>query len=263
MSKHPEKDFGSIADDYAFFEEHATEAREDVRAYLEHIRGVVPIDGPIRMLDFGCGSGTVTARFLQQAPWRPERLRLTLVEPVESARRQAVARVAGLTASPVTELAALPAEMAESFDFILANHVFYYVPDLRGQLAKLIGALSDGGIFATTIAGRTNALIEFWIAGFRLLGKEIPYHTSEDLEAALRELGADYDKRQVAYDLTFPDTEENRMRIIRFLLADYLPQLPRQPLLDLFDRYSRSGRIEIRTESDHFTIRSTAVAAPQ
>jgi trans-aconitate 2-methyltransferase len=232
MSKNPEKDFGPIADDYAFFENHATEAREDVRAYLEHTQGMVPAEGPIRMLDFGCGSGTVTARFLQQAAWPPERLRLTLVEPVESARRQAVARVAGLTASPVTELAALPAELAESFDVILANHVFYYVPEFRSQLAKLIGALSDGGILATAIAGRTNALIEFWIEGFRLLGMPIPYHTSEDLETALRELGAEYHKRQVAYDLTFPDTETNRMRIIRFLLADYLPQMPRQPLLD-------------------------------
>jgi trans-aconitate methyltransferase len=256
MSTNPEKDFGPIADDYAFFEHHATEAQEDARAYVESLGEIVPAEGTVRMLDFGCGSGTFTARFLQQAGWPPARLRLTLVEPVESVRRQAVTRLASFTEAPLAESATLPAGLRASFDFVLANHVLYYVPELRGQLAKLIDTRSPAGVFATAIAGRTNALIEFWIAGFGLLGKEIPYHMSEDVEAALRELGADYQKQQVAYELTFPDTEENRMRIIRFLLAEHLAQLPHGPLLELFDQYKRAGRIHIQTASDHFTIRS-------
>jgi trans-aconitate 2-methyltransferase len=253
MDKNPKKDFGPIADDYAFFENHATEAEQDARAYVEHLGKIVPAERTLRMLDFGCGSGAFTARFLQRTGWPPERLRLTLVEPVESARRQAVARLAGFTEAPVAESATLPGLVA-SFDLVLANHVFYYVPDLKGQLAKLIDALSTSGIFVTAIAARSNALIEFWITGFRLIGKEIPYNTSEDVETALQELGAEYQKQRVAYELTFPDTDENRMRILRFLLADYLGQMPHRPLLDLFDRYSRSGRIDIRTASDHFTI---------
>ena len=256
MSKNPEKDFGPIADDYAFFENHATEAEQDARAYLEHLGEIVPAEGALRMLDFGCGSGTFTARFLKTAGWPPERLRLTLVEPVESARRLAVTRLAGFTEAPAAESATLPAGLGGSFDIVLANHVFYYVPDLQGQLAKLIDALSASGIFVTAIAARTNALIEFWITGFRLLDREIPYNTSEDVETALQDLGADYQKQQVAYELTFPDTDENRMRIIRFLLAEYLAQMPHRPLLDLFDQHSHSGRINIRTASDHFTIRS-------
>jgi trans-aconitate 2-methyltransferase len=257
MSKNPKKDFGPIADDYAFFENHATEAEQDARAYLEQLKEIVPADGTtLRMLDFGCGTGSFTARFLKQADWSPDRLRLTLVEPVESARRQAVARLAGLAATPVDDSAKLPAGSVASFDIVLANHVFYYVLELHSQLAALRDALSASGVFVTAIAARTNALIEFWIAGFRLLGREIPYHTSEDVDAALQELRADYRKRQVAYELTFPDTEENRMRIIRFLLADHLAQMPQRPLLDLFDHYSQSGRIHIRTASDQYTIRS-------
>ena len=80
-------------------------------------------------------------------------------------------------------------------------------------------------------AARTNALIEFWIAGFKLLGREVPYNTSEDIERALQASGAQYEKRPVAYHLSFPDTEENRMRIIRFLLADHLAHMPLAPLL--------------------------------
>jgi trans-aconitate 2-methyltransferase len=207
------------------------------------------------MLDFGCGSGTFTARFLKEAGWPPERLRLTLVEPVESARRQAVARLAGFAKTRAEESATLPAGVSASFDIVLANHVFYYVPDLRRQLATLIDALSASGIFVSAIAARTSPLIEFWITGFGLLGREVPYHTSEDVETALQELGANYQKQPVAYELTFPDTEENRMRILRFLLADHLAQMPRRPLLDLFDQHTHSGRVNIRTASDHFAVR--------
>jgi trans-aconitate 2-methyltransferase len=256
MSKNPAKDFGPIADDYAFFESHATEAEQDARAYVARLGKTVPATGPVRLLDFGCGSGTFTARFLYEAGWPPERLQLTLVEPVAAARRQAVARLSGLAQAPIADSAKLPEEVAAKFDIVLANHVFYYVPDLHDQLARLIAALSPAGNFVTAIAARTNALIEVWIAGFRLLGKEIPYNTAEDVEAALQALGAEYQKQSVAYELTFPDTDENRMRIIRFLLADHLAQMPHRPLLDLFNPHSRSGRIEIRTASEHFTIRA-------
>ena len=183
-------------------------------------------------------------------------MRLTLVEPVEVVRSQAVARLADFTESPIVDSATLPAGMRGSFDFVLANHVLYYVPDLLGQLAMLIESLAPAGIFAVAIAGRTNALIEFWIVAFGLLGKEIPYHTSEDVEAALQELGARYQKQQVAYELTFRDTEENRLRIIRFLLAEHLADLPHRPLLELFDRYTHAGQIHIQTGSDHFMIRA-------
>ena len=260
MAKNAEKDFGPIAEDYAFFEQHATEAREDVRAYLEEIGPLFPAPGLVRMLDFGCGSGTFTTRFLDAAGWPPDRLRLTLVEPVEAARRQAASRLARYAAEPVTQSATLPVGPANRFELILSNHVLYYVPDLPGELTKLIDSLAPTGVFATAIAGRTNALIAFWLTGFRLLGREVPYNTSEDVEAALCNLGADYEKQQVAYELKFPDTEENRLRIIRFLLADHLSQMPRQPLLELFDPHSRAGEILVRTASDHYTVRSQVEA---
>ena len=256
MSENPAKDFGAIADDYSFFERHATEAREDVRAYAEELRGLLPAAGVVRMLDYGCGTGTFTARFLDELGWPSERLALTLVEPVDAVRRQAVERLASRSGTPIVESAALPGEGAGPFDVILANHVFYYVPNLRAELAKLIGSLAVQGTFVTAIAGRSNALIQFWIAAFRELGREVPYHVAEDLERALQELGASYAKRTVAYELAFEDSEANRMQILRFLVADYLQLLPREFLLGLFDRYCRAGRVEVRTASEHFAVRS-------
>jgi trans-aconitate methyltransferase len=254
MTKNPQKDFGPIAADYSFFESHATEAEQDARAYLQRLQDTVPKTGVVRMLDFGCGSGSFTERLLAQAGWLPERLQLTLVEPVESARWQAASRLVGYTDSCVAEFASLPAGREGSFDIILANHVFYYVPDLEHQLARLIAALAVMGTFVTAIAARNNALIAFWIAAFRLLGQDIPYHTSESVETTLQQLGQDYHKQQVAYELTFPDSEENRMRIIRFLLADHLSHLPHRPLLGFFDQYRDSDQIRICAASDHFTI---------
>jgi SAM-dependent methyltransferase len=255
MSENPGKDFGPIADDYLFFEMHATEAEQDVRAYANHLAGWAPGDGLVRMLDFGGGSGTFTARFLEQAGWPPGRLRLTLLEPVESARLQAAAHLASFTNTPVAASPTLPAGLVACFDVVLANHVFYYVPDLVGCLSRLIDALSASGLFLTAIAGRTNAMYPIWTTGFTLIGREIPYHTSEDVEAALGELNANYEKEHVPYELTFPDTEANRMKILRFLLADHLPQMPIRLLLDLFDQHSQAGRIEIRTACEHFTVR--------
>lgn len=255
VNKNPARDFGPIADDYAFFEKHATEAIQDSRAYVERLAPIVPAQGAIRLLDFGCGSGTFTARFLEQANWSPPRLRLTLVEPVEAARRQAVARLTGFTQHAIVDSPQLPAGEAGRFDVMLSNHVLYYVPDLAKQLGGMIGALSETGAFMTAIAPRSNPLIEFWIRGFDLLGREFPYNLSEDVASALKELGAAYRKQPVPYELIFPDSEENRMRIIRFLLAEHLAAMPRRPLLELFDQHADGGWIKIRTECDHYTIR--------
>jgi trans-aconitate 2-methyltransferase len=226
---------------------------------VKRLAGIVPAEGPIRLLDFGCGSGTFSARFLQQINWSPTRLQLTLVEPVESARRQAVTRLASFTAHPLNNAATLNDGTMGRFEIALANHVLYYVPRLQSQLAVLVNALSPGGVFVTAIASRTNVLVEIWIAGFRLLGREIPYNTSENVEACLRQSGAAYQKLVVPYQLSFPDTELNRMRILRFLLAEHLAQIPSRALLEIFDRYADSGWIRIQTASDHFTVRASVI----
>ena len=44
MSENPAKDFAPIADDYAFFESHATEAANDSQAYVERRAGATHQD---------------------------------------------------------------------------------------------------------------------------------------------------------------------------------------------------------------------------
>jgi hypothetical protein len=79
--------------------------------------------------------------------------------------------------------------------------------------------------------------------------------SSEDVEAALVELRAPYEKESAPYELVFADSEENRMRILRFLLAEHLHEMPAGALLAMFDRYSRGGEVRVCTASDHFVVR--------
>jgi hypothetical protein len=61
MSQSSSQPFGPIRDAYTFFQQHATETEEDIRAYLPDIHDVLRADSPLRTLDFGCGDGGVTA----------------------------------------------------------------------------------------------------------------------------------------------------------------------------------------------------------
>ena len=119
----------------------------------------------------------------------------------------------------------------------------------------MIDAVDRGGVFLTAIGGRANSLVAIWFEAFALIDREPPYHAAEDVEESLRELGVAFGKEAVSYELNFADTEENRLRILRFLLAEHLAQMPLRPLLDHFDRYRRDGQISIRTASEHFMVR--------
>jgi SAM-dependent methyltransferase len=255
MSKDPAKDFGAIADDYVFFETHSTEAEADTQAYLQRLKDWMPPSEVVRMLDFGCGSGTFTARFIEQTGWSSDRLKLTLVEPAAEVRKLAVERLAKLARNPIEASASLPDGVVAAFDIVLANHVFYYVPDVEMHLQRLVAAIAPGGMLLLAIAGRTNAFFEFWSTGFGGLGREIPYNISEDVAAALARLNVSYEKELVPYRLSFVDTEQKRLKLIRFLLAEHLAPMPLDPLMALFDKYSRGDRIEIETACDHYVVR--------
>lgn len=269
MTKDPAKDFGAIADDYVFFETHSTEAAADAAAYVEHLavagigragqgrseQGRCMHGRDVRMLDFGCGSGTFTVRLLELLEWPAEELELSLVEPAEVVRRLAVERLGQFTRQPIVEGAAIEVGVGGKFDFVMSNHALYYVPELETHVRRLVETVAPGGVFATAIAGRDNALVELWLVGFESLGREIPYHTAEDVEATLVALGVPFEKRRVPYGMDFADTEENRMKMLRFLLADHLADLPREKLLAVFDKHSRGGRIQFETASEHFVVR--------
>lgn len=252
------KDFDPIQTDYEFFMHHSGEAEADLNAYLPRVARLAAGNQAMRMLDFGCGSGEFTARFLDAARFEPARLHLTLVEPVASYHPQAQPLLQPFSDHPVVIGPQLPAGAAGCFDLAIANHVLYYVPDLEATLSAIIDALAVPGLFLTAIADRRNVLIQIWLRAFAILGIPLPHHTAEDVIAVLDRLKQPYSTSEVRYTLRFPDSEENRLKILRFLLAEYLPKLPRETMLGLFDPFARSGDVEIETGQLHIGVERCA-----
>jgi len=254
MSETSSKHFGPIRDDYAFFQKHSTEAEEDLRAYVPHLHCLSMGDEPIRMLDFGCGDGGFTAEFLARSRWPPGRLWLSLVEPDATYLQQAVDRLQAFTPHPVQVWSALPPHLNACFELILANHVLYYVPDLAGTLSFLLRALATPGLFLTAMGRRSNALAQYCLRCFDLIGKPFPFRTSEDFEAALACLGEAYCEEDVHYELVFPNAEENRLSMGRFLMGSDYDAVSRQAMLEGFDCYSNAGKIAMQLVHKHFIV---------
>jgi SAM-dependent methyltransferase len=255
MSETSRKHFGPIRADYAFFQQHSTEAEADVRAYMPHIHHLSIGDAPIRMLDFGCGDGGFTATFLARSRFPQERLWLSLVEPDATYRHQAVELLQAYTPHRVRAWPALPPHLHACFELILVNHVLYYVPDLAGTLAVLLRALATPGLFLTAMGGLDNALAQFCLRCFEVIGKPFPFQTAADCEDALAHLGEAYWKEDVRYECVFPDTAENRLRMGRFLLGSDYHAVPRQMLLAGFDPYAHAGQIAMQPVHQHFIVR--------
>jgi len=56
-----------------------------------------------------------------------------------------------------------------------------------------------------------------------------------------------YQRESVAFTIAFPDSTENRLKILRFLFGKLLIALPQAPLLQFFDPYVEAGEIRIDT----------------
>ena len=248
------KDFAPIADDYAFFMTHSSEAARDAAAYAAALAGFAEERDAINMLDYGCGGGEFTVRLLSALRWPPEQLALTLVEPVAAHREQAAERLADFSREPISSSGELPSASLK-FDCILSNHVLYYVHDLEQTLSQLAQSLAPRGVMLLAIAGWENVLLKFWQRGFALLDEPVPYYAAEDVAAVLSRRGMRFDIKPVRFEIRFPDTPDNRAHIMRFLFGEHFTRLPTTTLLSWFDPFARDGQIQIQTHSDHFVVR--------
>lgn len=259
------KDFGPIRDDYTFFENHSTEAEQDLNAYVPGFRAVLEqrlrISTPTgralpkcRVLDYGCGPGTFSAQLYDRLGCPPDRLCLSLVEPQPIYREQAMAALARFSTSRLQASSSLQTTHDQAYDLIVANHVFYYVPDLDAVLPAIVRALAPGGMFQTAIAGLENILIQFWMKAFAMLGQPVPYHTAESVAHVLERHRIPARTQEVTYRLEFPDSPNNRSRVLRFLLGEHYSLLPTQDIRRFFDPYAAAGMITIDTCQTHFAI---------
>jgi SAM-dependent methyltransferase len=250
----PAKDFGPIESDYAFFMAHATEAECDATQFALELAPLVGRGQRVRLLDFGCGTGEFTERLLTKLNWPADSLELALVEPVTTQVSAAAERLKRFSAHPIRTGTRLDNLSVGTFDVVLTNHVLYYVEDLDQTLRELLSRVVPEGKILAAMAPWDNALMRFWQFGFSLLGEPIPYYAANDLAENLTRLGAEYRKHRVSYELRFPDTRENRLRILRFMFAEHLARIPHDALLTEFDRHASHGSVELTTYSEHFIV---------
>lgn len=248
------KDFDSILSDYDFFETHATEADEDAKSYLAHLRQLEISNKPIRLLDFGCGGGRFLEMLLSQLNWSPDQLSLSLVEPGDVGRLKAVKRLQPFTTFPIHHWDHFPETLKEPFDIILSNHVLYYVHPLTENIERLTQILSPSGTFLLSMANNDNPLIQIWELAFGLMNQRIPYNLVHDVASTLESLNRTVETEQVTFSLQFPDSRENRMKMLRFLLNEHLEKMPLERLLVFFDPFMMDGEIRIVTDNTHFRV---------
>src|SRR5262249_18004816 len=136
-------------------------------------------------------------------------------------RQQAVERLQEFTTPPILDWPTLPEEQRESFDLALANHVLYYVPDIDATLTRIIRSLAPGGLFLTAIAGRSNTLMQIQEACFGTINRPVPFYNANDLESAMVRRCQSFRQQRMHYELNFPDSDENRSKILRFLLGEH------------------------------------------
>jgi trans-aconitate 2-methyltransferase len=209
----------------------------------------------IRMLDFGCGDGALTEQLLAQMLWPPQAVQLALFDPAARHLAQAAERTKRFSRSPIEQFTALTDQFHGPFDLALSNHALYYVDDLKGCLRRIIDAMAPDGVGLFAAAGWGNILMKLWQVGFKLLGQRVPYYAADDVEAALRDLGARFQQERRWYEINFADTEENRDRILRFLFGRYFSQLPLATLRAEFSSYVIDQRIVAPTHCEYFLLR--------
>ncbi len=61
-------------------------------------------------------------------------------------------------------------------------------------------------------------------------------------------------REDMQYGLGFSDSEENRIKIMRFLLGGYFPDVAHQAMLDMCNPYVRSGQTRMQLVHEQFII---------
>ena len=245
------KSFAAIHDDYAFFEAHASEVEGTLSAWLPLVRDRW---SALHALDFGAGSGSFSSTFLEEAAFPTESFELTIVEPDPGFRSQALQALQRFSQRPVQAWPLLDRDLEPTFDLIFSHHVLYYVPHLQETVRRLVEALKPKGRLLIVQGGGGNGLNQLVWAAFRLIGEKAPYNYSEDTQTVLRDLGVEVRLQTVRSTVEFPDNENNRWKILRFLLGEHLAKLTSEQALSLYEPFLKGGKVRFESADELFIV---------
>lgn len=250
-------DFGPIRSDYAFFIAHTTETVAQAAHLVPQINWLFGRAAPQRFLDFGCGTGESTERLLRQScyanPKKPD-LTIYLIEPVKVQLAESVERLAPFASKIEALDSHLNSPMPETMDLILANHSLYYVPDISRTLQTLFNALRPGGQFVVALLDASNLLAGIWRSAYQMIEKPFPFPLADNAENFFRTSSIPYQRDIISYQVSFPDSAEAKLRILRFLVGPALQDVLEEQVLSLFDPYCADGLVTIDTSYPHLVV---------
>ena len=247
--------FDNVLEDYNFFVTHSDEFENEINTYSQ-VLSDLNTNQEIKMLDHGSADGKFAAQLLTKLNWPKENLKLTLLEPGETGRLEAVEKLNAFTSNSIPSFHCLKEMPEHYFNFILSNHVLYYIEDLSAEISRLTGSLATPGILLIAMTDSYNPIIKIWKKGFEITDQTFPYHLSIDVKSVLEEMNLLFEIKKVDYEISFPDTKENRTKILRFLFSDHFPYLPINSLLETFSEHSSNGKIHIPTYHDLYVIKT-------
>jgi SAM-dependent methyltransferase len=210
--------------------EYASEERFAKRNAIFHalLDGVNPEDvaydavaekKPTRILDVGCGLGSITERFVKE-------LKADVQAIDVSARMVELARARGIDAQ-VADAEQLPFRDGE-FDCVFAGWVLYHVPGLEQALSECARVLRPGGWLVASSYYESN-LSELWDLIEGLGPRDALSFSYTNGAELLKRHFARVEQRDLEATLVFPDTESIRTfvasTIDRAHLAPLVPEI--------------------------------------
>ena len=253
MSEEPKVDYGDVREDFVFFLAHSNETAAQIEAMTPHLGWLSSGARPERFLDFGCGTGDFTAQLLNALDPAPERLEVFLLEPVDEHRRQAADNLTPFTERLAESVPYLSSLKGVDFDLILANHSLYFLTEL--EVADLLKRVAPERMMIAALLHHDNTLAQIWQKACVLMNEEFPFIFAETVEKVLQEQKYPYEREMVSYKIEFPDSGDNRYRVLHFLFGTYLNTIPRDQALALFEPHRVGGKIRIETQYPHLIAR--------
>lgn len=246
------KSFDCIHDDYLFFGNHSTEGSELRKAMLPILRERATAEN-LRWLDFGCGSGEFLRGLLAEIDRTTETTELALVDVDCGYLEEAREKIAKFTSSKVAVATSL-ADLDGEFDLITSKHALYYVKDLRSTMRALCGLLKPGGLAIFLLGGKENHLGGLWESGYASWDLPVPYYRAEDVALEIVTAGFSVETHTVNSTLRFPDSRENRLKILRFLFTGNTAGMDPESLLPLLDPMRQDSDIVIGSTTSLFLV---------
>lgn len=246
------KSFDSIHEDYLFFGNHSTEGSELRKAMLPILRERAKAER-LRWLDFGCGSGEFLRSLLAELDRPAAATELALVDVDRGYLEEAREKIAAHTTREAA-VAVSAEELEGTFDLITSKHALYYVKDLRSTVSALCCRLKPGGLAIFILGGKENHLSGLWESAYAAWNLPVPYYRAEDVAIEIEAAGFPFETRTVNSMLRFPDSQENRLKILRFLFTGNTAGMAPESLLPLLDPMKQGGDIVIESTAWLFLV---------